>query len=176
VILEPDALAHLSCLSESDRTTRVQLLGEAVARLEERPGVSVYIDAGNPGWIGAEDMADLLVAAGCRPGPGVRAERLELPLDGALRRLCAGALRPSRRQERSHRHQPQRRRLERRVVQRDGTGPSDPPPSHDAADPAVDAYLWVKTPGESDGECNGGPSAGEWWPEYALDLAARAAY
>jgi endoglucanase len=51
-----------------------------------------------------------------------------------------------------------------------------PPPSHDAADPAVDAYLWVKTPGESDGECNGGPSAGEWWPEYALDLAARAAY
>ena len=35
------------------------------------------------------------------------------------------------------------------------------------------AYLWVKRPGESDGPCNGGPSAGQWWPEYALGLAQR---
>ncbi len=34
----------------------------------------------------------------------------------------------------------------------------------------ADAYLWVKPPGESDGECNGGTAAGEWWPEYALGL------
>jgi endoglucanase len=32
----------------------------------------------------------------------------------------------------------------------------------------------VKPPGESDGECNGGPAAGRWWPEYALGLAQRA--
>ena len=38
-------------------------------------------------------------------------------------------------------------------------------------DPLVDAYLWVKRPGESDGECKGGPKAGDWWPEYALGLA-----
>jgi hypothetical protein len=37
----------------------------------------------------------------------------------------------------------------------------------------VDAYLWVKVPGESDGTCNGGPNAGGWWPEYALGLAQR---
>ena len=35
----------------------------------------------------------------------------------------------------------------------------------------VDAFLWVKQPGESDGTCNGGPKAGRWWPEYALELA-----
>ena len=29
-------------------------------------------------------------------------------------------------------------------------------------------------PGESDGACNGGPPAGELWPEYALGLAGRA--
>jgi endoglucanase len=34
----------------------------------------------------------------------------------------------------------------------------------------LDAYLWVKAPGESDGSCNGGPYAGAWWPAYALRL------
>jgi hypothetical protein len=31
-------------------------------------------------------------------------------------------------------------------------------------------------PGESDGTCNGGPAAGQWWADYALGLAKRAAY
>ncbi|CAM5670590.1 glycoside hydrolase family 6 protein [Streptomyces violaceorubidus] len=44
-------------------------------------------------------------------------------------------------------------------------------PTTKTADPLVDAYLWVKRPGESDGECKGGPKAGEWYPEYALKLA-----
>jgi endoglucanase len=38
----------------------------------------------------------------------------------------------------------------------------------------VDAYLWIKAPGESDGTCNGGPAAGSWWLEYALNLASAA--
>jgi endoglucanase len=40
--------------------------------------------------------------------------------------------------------------------------------------PLVDAYLWIKVPGESDGECQGGPAAGQWWPEKALELARNA--
>jgi endoglucanase len=39
-----------------------------------------------------------------------------------------------------------------------------------------DASLWVKHPGESDGPCHGGPAAGQWWPDYALGLAQRAAW
>lgn len=35
----------------------------------------------------------------------------------------------------------------------------------------VDALLWVKVPGESDGVCNGGPPTGAWWADYALELA-----
>ena len=42
--------------------------------------------------------------------------------------------------------------------------------------PLVDAYLWIKPPGESDGRCNGGPVAGAWWPEYALALGRRAGW
>ncbi|RKN54957.1 endoglucanase, partial [Streptomyces klenkii] len=44
-------------------------------------------------------------------------------------------------------------------------------PTAGTGDPLVDAYLWIKRPGESDGECRGGPPAGQWWPEYALALA-----
>jgi len=51
----------------------------------------------------------------------------------------------------------------------------------------IDAFLWVKRPGESDGQCTRGtagpedpeygivdPPAGEWWADYALGLAQRA--
>jgi len=38
----------------------------------------------------------------------------------------------------------------------------------------VDALLWIKPPGTSDGPCNGGPPAGVFWPSYAVSLAANA--
>jgi endoglucanase len=34
--------------------------------------------------------------------------------------------------------------------------------------------LWVKVPGESDGECGGGPPAGTWWHAGAVELARNA--
>jgi endoglucanase len=46
-------------------------------------------------------------------------------------------------------------------------------PTTRTGNPLVDAYLWIKTPGESDGACNGYPSSGTWIPEYALGLASR---
>ena len=50
------------------------------------------------------------------------------------------------------------------------------PPTTETADPLVDAYLWLKKPGESDGKCNGGPKAGMFWQERALELARNAKY
>lgn len=59
---------------------------------------------------------------------------------------------------------------------------ADPQPSL----PLLDAYLWIKTPGQSDGQCNRGvagsttdpewggivdPAAGAWFPQQALRLA-----
>lgn len=38
----------------------------------------------------------------------------------------------------------------------------------------VDAYLWVKPPGDSDGSCNGAPHAGVFMSQYACDMAAGA--
>ena len=37
-------------------------------------------------------------------------------------------------------------------------------------DDVVDTNLWIKPPGESDGMCNGGPAAGVFWPEAAVEL------
>lgn len=63
-------------------------------------------------------------------------------------------------------------------------------PTADTGSPLVDAFLWVKIPGESDGECTRGlgpggetvdpewgiidPPAGQWFPEMALDLVQNA--
>ena len=63
-------------------------------------------------------------------------------------------------------------------------------PTADTGIDLVDAYLWIKIPGESDGECTRGlgpggatvdpewgiidPPAGEWFPEMALDLVHNA--
>ena len=62
-------------------------------------------------------------------------------------------------------------------------------PTADTGNSLVDAYLWVKIPGESDGECTRGlgptgtvdpewgivdPGAGQWFPEMALELAHNA--
>lgn len=92
---------------------------------------------------------------------------------------------------------------------RNGVGPWAPPAYPDAQDwcnppdrglgfaptadtgiPLLDAYLWIKIPGESDGECTRGlgpagetidpvwdlidPPAGEWFPEMVLDLVQNA--
>ena len=44
-------------------------------------------------------------------------------------------------------------------------------PTLDPGIPLVDALLWIKRPGESDGDCGGGaPTAGEWYAAYALSL------
>jgi endoglucanase len=44
-------------------------------------------------------------------------------------------------------------------------------PTASTGQPAVDADLWIKGVGESDGTCNGGPAAGQFWLSYALSLA-----
>lgn len=175
VVLEPDALAGMTCLSRSGRSARVAALSAAVDRLTAGGDTAVYIDAGNPGWVPAGTMARRLRAAGV-----ARARGFALNVSGfeTTRRVTRYGMAISRRTGRAH-----------FVVDtsRNGNGPHpagewcNPPgralgsaPTTDTGHPRIDAYLWVKRPGESDGTCNGGPPAGRWWPEYALDLARRA--
>lgn len=48
------------------------------------------------------------------------------------------------------------------------------PPTFTSEYPNCDGLFWIKRPGESDGTCRGGPSAGQFWPEYAYELAKNA--
>ena len=45
-------------------------------------------------------------------------------------------------------------------------------PLSDPGSPLVDALLWIKPPGESDGQCHDGPPAGSWWLDYAMGLVS----
>lgn len=173
VILEPDALAQITCLSGGDQAARYQLLSAAVATLKADPSVRVYLDAGNPNWVTAQDMAARLKSADIAAADGFSlnvsnfiATGDDLSYGDQLSGLVGG---------------------KHFVVDtsRNGNGSSgewcNPSgralgrlPTSQTGDAAADYFLWIKTPGESDGTCNGGPAAGTWWPQYAEALALAA--
>jgi endoglucanase len=176
IVLEPDALAQLDCLTDQDRRVRLSLLADAVGVLTARTRAIVYLDAGHSGWVAAAEMGRRLRAAGITRARGfslnvsnTRWTSGEVAYVRALSRLVPGA---------------------HAVIDtgRNGVGPAPgdewcnpagralgPPPTTATPDPLVDAYLWIKPPGESDGLCQEGPAPGVWWPSYALGLAERAA-
>jgi endoglucanase len=49
-----------------------------------------------------------------------------------------------------------------------------PPPSTTTGFAHVDAFLWTGPPGNSSGNCNGGPAAGTFWAARGIELASRA--
>ncbi len=177
VVLEPDAVPGLDCLGATDQASALALLRYAVDALAARPGVAVYIDAGHAGWHPPSVIASRLEQAGVARARGFSLNvsnfdttASEADFGRAVSRLLGG--KPF-------------------VIDtsRNGRGPApggawcNPdgrglgrPPTADTGDAAIDALLWVKVPGESDGSCNGGPPAGVWWPDYALGLAQRAAF
>ncbi|WP_231626871.1 glycoside hydrolase family 6 protein [Streptomyces apocyni] len=178
VILEPDAIPHTvdGCTPAVFHQERFQLLAEAIDRLKQQPNVKVYLDAGNPDWIKSpEKLAGPLRNSGIAAADGFALNVSNFQTDSAVR---------------TYGHQLSRVLDGMPFVvdsSRNGNGPlpgartdawCNPPgralgkrPTTDTGDPLIDAYLWIKRPGESDGECRGGPKAGKWWPDYALGLA-----
>ena len=174
VILEPDALSLVSCLTHEGRSERFALLREAVSVLKARTDAYVYIDAGHAQWVEAEEIAQRLHLAGID-----RADGFSLNVSNFV----------STERNLSYGEQVSRRVGGKHFVidtSRNGgnvrTGEWCNPrgaalgeaPTTATGHPLVDAFLWVKPPGESDGNCNGGPNAGQWFGDYALDLARAA--
>jgi endoglucanase len=177
-IVEPDALAELSCWDRTEQSTVYSLIRYAAKTLSAKPQTTVYLDAGNAAWQPVHTMVARLRRAGVSMVRGFSLNvssfvntsksisygtRIAKALGG--KHFVVDTSRNGRGAYRYH-----------GVLQW-----CNPPgrglgldPSADTASPLVDAYLWVKTPGESDGTCNGGPASGEWWPQYALGLAKRA--
>jgi endoglucanase len=180
VILEPDAVAQAvsGCVPARAAAQRYGLLADAVARLSRLPRTSVYLDAGNSGWV--RDLP-ALAAALRRAGVG-RADGFALNVSNFRTdaESVAYGLRLSRALGGAH-FVVDTSRNGRGALPGGGDAWCNPPgralgtpPTRRTGHPRVDAFLWVKRPGDSDGRCRGGPAAGRWWPEYALGLARRA--
>jgi endoglucanase len=176
VVLEPDALAGIGCLSVADQQTRYALLADAVRVLAANPTTYVYLDAGHDAWQPVSTMAQRLQQAGVADAQGFALNVSNFRAQSGLvsyGQAIASAL-----------------GVAHFVIDtsRNGLGPApdgswcNPPGRALGARPGspsdfrLDWDLWVKRPGESDGPCNGGPAAGVFWPDYALGLAQRAAY
>lgn len=176
VILEPDALAGMDCLSASDKDRRMSLVSYAVNAIKSKPNAFVYIDAGHSSWVSADTMGARLNQAGIGKANGFALNVSNFYTTSAN---TAYGQEISKRVNNKH-----------FVIDtaRNGLGPNGSEwcnpggralgekPTVNASNPLVDALLWLKTPGESDGNCNGGPSAGQWWGDYALGLAQRATW
>ena len=178
VILEPDGLTLTDCLDEAQKAERFELLGFAVDTFRAKPDVDVYIDAGHSNWLPPEEAARRLQLAGIEQAAGFSLNVSNFQRTDDLIAYGKAVSDAIGAEDGAH-----------FVIDtsRNGNGPWDsddpeawcnPPgralgeaPTVETADPLVDAYLWIKRPGESDGSCRGAPEAGEWFPEYALGLA-----
>ncbi|MEV5014744.1 glycoside hydrolase family 6 protein [Streptomyces sp. NPDC053780] len=176
VILEPDSVAQADCLSAGERADRFASLARAGRVMKDaNPAARVYFDAGHSGWHAPARQAAWLKQAGAASpdsSDGVfsnvsnfHATADEVAHDRAVLDALGGppglgaVIDTSRNGNGAPSDgewcDPAGRRLGRAPTLHTGMG-------------RVDAYLWVKLPGESDG-CRGKP--GTFTPSYAYDLA-----
>ena len=172
VILEPDGLPLMDCLTADQIDERLDLMADAVDTLTDA-GASVYIDAGDSAWVPAATIADRLERANVARAAGfsLNVSHTEYSIDEIgyayeLRAIVGND--------------------EHFIIDtgRNGNGPDathewcnplgratgTKPTLKTGVVPGLDGMLWIKAPGESDGSCNGGPIAGAFWPEYAVEL------
>ncbi|PZE26427.1 glycoside hydrolase family 6 protein [Curtobacterium sp. MCBD17_028] len=171
VMVEPDSLAMLSSCPD-EATSRYALLSHEVSAFTAA-GVPAYLDGGNSNWVPPATMAQRLRSAGVADARGFFSNvanyyptAQEQAYDQQVSAATGGAHYVI---DTSRNGQGWR-----------GTWCNGPGAGLGAAPrvvddgTALDALLWVKTPGASDGSCGGAPAAGEWYPSYARALVANA--
>lgn len=178
VILEPDAIPGIlinTCLSQQEQAQRMELLKGAIQILKAKPKTKVYVDIGHPAWLKLDDAVRMLKQVGVSMADGFslnvsnyRSTESNIAYGKEIRAQIGN---------------------KNFIIDtsRNGIDPKEdsawcnPPnralgkaPTFDTGVDGLDAFVWGKRPGESDGPCNGGPEAGAWWNERAIDLAKRA--
>ncbi|MFD9129511.1 glycoside hydrolase family 6 protein [Kitasatospora sp. NPDC059571] len=178
VILEPDSIALTTCLSAQQQSDRFASLGRAGAAIRSAaPNAKVYLDGGHSAWNSAAEQANRLRGAGVLTSADgfftnvsnfnstaneVSYSKSVLSALGSPGNLHAVV-----------------------DTSRNGNGPAgggawcDPSgrsigayPTSSTGDAAIDAFLWIKPPGEADG-C--AAAAGTFVPDIAYQLAVNAA-
>jgi endoglucanase len=175
VILEPDSLANIGCVPPREQKERYTTLMYAASTLHRvDPRARVYLDGGNSQWEPADVMADRLRSAGVNKySDGIALNVSNFNPTGDEIRYGNAILR----------HEANPRLTMVIDTSRNGNGAD---PAHQFCDPPgrklgrrptaatgvnrVDAYLWVKHPGQADG-CRA--SAGSFVPGQAYELLPR---
>ena len=179
VVVEPDAVALSGQPACTDTAARLRMLRFAVTRIA-RTGAWVYLDAGHSAWTPYDGRAQLLKRAGIAKARGFSTNVANFrPL--AQEKAYATQL---------------RRELGRLgvkgakyVVDTSRNGAASPvagnvfnpvwarlgPAPRKRFQGGLDATLWIKHPGESDGTVNGGNAAGQWCDVLADRLTGRPA-
>lgn len=166
-IVEPDALAHIGNCN-GGKKERIALLRYAIDKLS-RTGSAVYLDAGHSNWHSSRETANRIKAVGTRGlrGFSVNVSNYQTTSNSVKFGNSVAKL--------TGLHY---------VIDtsRNGNGPSSEGDYWCNGSGArvgntfrrgsgwLDATLWIKPPGESDGYCKGGPKAGDFFHDYAYKL------
>jgi endoglucanase len=167
VLVEPDSIAQLTTCPD-DAGIRLPTLAAAVAQFSAA-GVPSYLDGGNSRWNPPAVQAERLRQAGVAEArgfftnvasfSGVDPERAYASQVSALTGGSHYVVDVGRNGRGWH----------GTWCNPTGVGLGQLP-HVTTGTTGLDALLWVKTPGASDGTCNGGPAAGTWFPQAAIDL------
>ncbi|MFB6426655.1 glycoside hydrolase family 6 protein [Streptomyces microflavus] len=174
VVIEPDSLGDFSCLNQAQIDERNGMLRGALAEFRNRaPNTWTYLDAGNPAWVSASTMAQHLEGAGAREAHGFSLNISNYFTTGentSYGNAISSVLSASYGYTKPY------------VIDtsRNGNGSNGQwcnPGGRKTGTPSqtgggAEMLLWLKTPGESDGNCGvgGGSAAGQFLPEVAYKM------
>ena len=178
VVLEPDALGALDCLSTAAlQQERYNAISEGVSILKTHSQTYVYIDAGTPVWQSTETMSNRLRLAGVASADGFSLN---------VSYFASTSLNQSYGDELSglignkHYVIDTSRNGGNNSVSGAICNPSyaslGTSPTTNTGNIRNDAFLWIKIPWESDGPCNGSPNPGVGYWSYAIQLAKNAGW
>jgi endoglucanase len=170
VVIEPDALGDFNCMSATAISDRLGMLTYATQMFQQKaPNTWAYLDGGNAGWVAAATMASRLNSAGVHNARGFSLNVSNYyttsasvsyanSVNASLGYAAKFVVDTSRNANGSNGQwcNPAGRKLG--VTAQVGGG--------------AEMLLWVKTPGNSDGQCGIAPGtpAGQFNPDLAIRL------
>jgi endoglucanase len=173
VILEPDAVADESCMTSAEISDRDGLLNNAITQFtNQAPNTWVYLDAGNPGWLSAATMATYLNSAGLAHTHGFSLNVSNF-YTTAQNVAYGNAINADLSASYGY-TKPFVIDTSRNANGSNGTWCNPAGAKLGATDQqggGAEMLLWIKTPGESDGDCGTSTApAGQFDPQLAYDL------
>lgn len=172
VIIEPDSLGDFNCMDDNAIQTRNRMLTYATEQFRDKaPNTWAYLDAGNAGWVAAGTMATRLANAGVNNirgfavnvsnyYPTAQSATYASSVKASLGGTAKWVIDTSRNGNGSNGEwcNPAGRKIGA-TAQAGG-------------DNGTEMLLWVKIPGDSDGNCGIAPgtSAGQFDPAIAIRL------